>query len=230
MKTFLSYPSERLDAAHRVFDFVRSLGIEIWFDKDTLVGGQDWDRERSKAQATTDLTLLICSPETISRTGVIQREIKDNLNGGAHVIEIAGEHAVDGRADGEATADEQPSGSDGEVELEKLAGSVEGELDRQGTDQSSRGKSENAAEQAFGQRDIETERHPEHRRGGGCQPEQRRENNHFHQVPPPGMGQRAPFLTFKPARVKVAREPFARYIEPRVESARARLHDDAPTA
>lgn len=79
MRTFLSYPSERLDDAYRIFEFMQELGIDIWFDKVSLVAGQDWDRERSNAQKASDLTFLICSRETVSRTGVIQREIKDIL-------------------------------------------------------------------------------------------------------------------------------------------------------
>lgn len=83
MRIFLSYPSERIEDAYRVFGFLREFGLNTWFDKVSLVGGQDWDRERSNAQATTDLTILICSPETISRSGVIQREVKDILKRGA---------------------------------------------------------------------------------------------------------------------------------------------------
>jgi len=79
MKTFLSYPSEKLDSAREVYDFLRSLGIQIWFDKESLIAGQNWDRERSIVQRSADLIILICSLETIRRSGVIQREIKEAL-------------------------------------------------------------------------------------------------------------------------------------------------------
>lgn len=79
MQIFLSYPSEKLADARQVFQFIRHLGIETWFDKESLIGGQDWDRERAAAQRRADLTLLVCAPEIVDRRGVIQREIKEML-------------------------------------------------------------------------------------------------------------------------------------------------------
>jgi len=73
---------------------------------------------------------------------------------GAFLLEIAGETAVDDRADGEAAADERPGGADAEALMVKLDCPIEGELDRQRADQSARGKRENATEQAFGDRDL----------------------------------------------------------------------------
>jgi hypothetical protein len=80
MDIFLSYPSERLDVARSVYEFLRSLDVGVWFDKESLVPGQDWDRERADAQSRADLTVLICSPETFERGGVIQREVKNILD------------------------------------------------------------------------------------------------------------------------------------------------------
>ena len=34
MKTFLSYPSERLEAARKVFDLLQTMKVEVWFDKE----------------------------------------------------------------------------------------------------------------------------------------------------------------------------------------------------
>ncbi len=79
MKVFISYPSERQKIAREVYEFLKSVDMEVWFDSEILVAGQDWDRERSQAQKEADLTVLICSPETINKAGVIQREIKDIL-------------------------------------------------------------------------------------------------------------------------------------------------------
>ena len=79
MKVFLSYPSERLAEARWVYDFLRSMDVEIWFDKESLIGGQDWERERRRAQKEANLTLLIWSAETEGRAGVIQREVRDAI-------------------------------------------------------------------------------------------------------------------------------------------------------
>lgn len=79
MKSFLSYPSEQLLVARAIYDFLISVGVQPWFDKECLVGGQDWDRERKAALRSAELTFLILSSETISRPGVIQREVKEIL-------------------------------------------------------------------------------------------------------------------------------------------------------
>src|SRR5882724_11438642 len=79
MKAFLSYPSEHLAVARDVYEFLRTIKVDIWFDKESLIGGQHWDRERARAQREADLTILVLSPETIGRPGVIQRELHETL-------------------------------------------------------------------------------------------------------------------------------------------------------
>lgn len=80
MKSFLSYPSEQRNIARALYDFLCLIGIRPWFDQESLIAGQDWDRERKAAQRAADLTFLVLSPETISRPGVIQREVKEILD------------------------------------------------------------------------------------------------------------------------------------------------------
>jgi hypothetical protein len=79
LKIFVSYPSEQRAHAREVFELLKKLGIDAWFDQSSLIAGQDWDRVRKRAQQEADMTVLICSEETIERAGVIQREIKDIL-------------------------------------------------------------------------------------------------------------------------------------------------------
>lgn len=80
MEVFLSYPSERLSVARSVYEFLRSVDVDVRFDKESLVPGQDWDRERVEAQSRADLAVLICARETFERAGVIQREVKNILD------------------------------------------------------------------------------------------------------------------------------------------------------
>ena len=40
---FLSYSSEDADAALRICDALRAAGLEVWFDKSELRGGDAWD-------------------------------------------------------------------------------------------------------------------------------------------------------------------------------------------
>jgi TIR domain-containing protein len=41
---FLSYASEDAASAQRIAEALRDAGIEVWFDKDALRGGDAWDR------------------------------------------------------------------------------------------------------------------------------------------------------------------------------------------
>jgi len=79
LKTFLSYASERLKEVEPLTQFVRALGAECWFDKHSLTGGDDWDKERKTAQDECHLFLAAISKETQDRNGVIHRELNDAI-------------------------------------------------------------------------------------------------------------------------------------------------------
>lgn len=79
MKIFLGYPSEHRAAAKEIYDYLRTKGDEVWFDKKSLVGGDDWDSERDRAQREADLVIHLCSAAILERPGVVNREIKQTL-------------------------------------------------------------------------------------------------------------------------------------------------------
>src|SRR5215469_1426441 len=45
---FLSYASQDAEAAQKICDALRAAGIEVWFDKSELRGGDAWDRQIRK--------------------------------------------------------------------------------------------------------------------------------------------------------------------------------------
>lgn len=79
VKTFVCYPSEYENEAREIRGFVRSVGLDCWFDKESLIAGDDWDRERREALRLADLVIVLCAVETTSRNGVYQREINEAL-------------------------------------------------------------------------------------------------------------------------------------------------------
>ncbi|WP_158243136.1 TIR domain-containing protein [Acidimangrovimonas sediminis] len=79
MKVFLGYASEHLDAAREIYTFLKEFIEDVWFDKESLTGGDDWDRERSEAQRTADFIIHLISEEVFSRAGVVNREIRQTL-------------------------------------------------------------------------------------------------------------------------------------------------------
>lgn len=79
MNVFLSYPSEHPQDAQDVNRFIRSVGVECWFDKDSLSAGDDWERVRRIAQDEADVVVILCASQTTERNGVYQREIAQAL-------------------------------------------------------------------------------------------------------------------------------------------------------
>ena len=46
---FISYAREDSDAARRLYNDLKSHGLNLWLDKECLLPGQDWRREIRKA-------------------------------------------------------------------------------------------------------------------------------------------------------------------------------------
>ena len=64
---FLSYASEDAAAAERIATALRSAGIEVWFDKSALRGGDVWDQTIRKQIKTCALFIPIISRHTHDR-------------------------------------------------------------------------------------------------------------------------------------------------------------------
>jgi hypothetical protein len=79
LKIFLGYPSEFEHAAWQVYEFLKSQGDEVWFDKKSLVAGTDWDKERDKGQREAELVVHLCSEAILNRAGVVNRELRQTL-------------------------------------------------------------------------------------------------------------------------------------------------------
>ncbi|GAA0833513.1 TIR domain-containing protein [Cupriavidus pauculus] len=73
---FLSYGSPDLQRVRAIYDRLREKGLNIWFDKEKLRPGQQWDFEIRKALRQSDIVLLVISGSSIDRRGYVQREIK----------------------------------------------------------------------------------------------------------------------------------------------------------
>ncbi len=63
---FLSYASEDLEAASRLAESLRSVGLEVWFDKDALQWGEDWERSIRRSIKGCALFLPVISRQALS--------------------------------------------------------------------------------------------------------------------------------------------------------------------
>ena len=79
-KLFLSYASEDRAAAIRLRDELRFVGLDVWFDRDTLLPGQDWKRELFTAIRSADYFLVLLSHHSVSKAGVVQLEVREALD------------------------------------------------------------------------------------------------------------------------------------------------------
>jgi TolB-like protein len=72
---FLSYASQAAEAAKRICDALRAVGIEVWFDKSELRGGDAWDASIRKQIKACALFIPVISANTRRRAeGYFRRE------------------------------------------------------------------------------------------------------------------------------------------------------------
>jgi TolB-like protein len=64
---FLSYASEDADAAQRICEALRAAGLEVWFDKSELRGGDAWDQKIRRQIKDSALFMPIISANTNAR-------------------------------------------------------------------------------------------------------------------------------------------------------------------
>lgn len=72
---FLSYASEDAEAAERIADALRASGIEVWFDRSALRGGDEWDRKiRREIKACALFVPLISASSEARHEGYFRLE------------------------------------------------------------------------------------------------------------------------------------------------------------
>jgi formylglycine-generating enzyme required for sulfatase activity/dienelactone hydrolase len=72
---FLSYASQDADAAKRICDVLRAVGLEVWFDQSELRGGDAWDASIRRQVRECALFVPIISANTEARSeGYFRRE------------------------------------------------------------------------------------------------------------------------------------------------------------
>ena len=76
---FLSYKSEDLDKVGKLKDALESAGLQVWFDKNALKGGDDWAREIKKGIESCSLFLPVISRRSQTVEGEFRREWKRAL-------------------------------------------------------------------------------------------------------------------------------------------------------
>ena len=75
---FLSYAKEDIASARKLYaELQNKLSVEIWFDEESLIPGQNWKKEISKAIKTSDIFIALISRNSVNKWGIVQKELKE---------------------------------------------------------------------------------------------------------------------------------------------------------
>jgi len=79
-KIFLSYAREDSETAHKLYNDLKSEGLDVWLDKEKLIPGQNWKYAISQAIKESTHFLALFSSKSISKRGFYQKELKKALD------------------------------------------------------------------------------------------------------------------------------------------------------
>lgn len=80
IKVFLSYAREDQSYAIKLFEELKNRNIDVWFDKESLLPGQKWEIEIRKAIHASRYFIAILSSKSVTKRGIVQKEIKEALD------------------------------------------------------------------------------------------------------------------------------------------------------
>ena len=80
IKVFLCYASDDKSFARGIFKDLTNQSFDVWFDEESLLPGQDWDRAIREAVRLADVVLICLSKKSINKEGYIQKEIRIALD------------------------------------------------------------------------------------------------------------------------------------------------------
>ena len=79
-KIFISYSRLDLSAASELYAGLKEWGLDVWFDEESLLPGQDWEVEIKKAIEESDFVALLLSNNSVARRGYFHKEVKKALD------------------------------------------------------------------------------------------------------------------------------------------------------
>ena len=75
-KIFLSYAHEDIGMAKRIYQDLKRYELDVWFDNESLLPGQDWENEIEKAIETSKYFLVLLSSKGMSESGNFHKEVR----------------------------------------------------------------------------------------------------------------------------------------------------------
>ena len=78
-RIFISYASEDIIAARRLYDALKRSGMEPWLDIHDLLPGQQWKPAIRNAIRDSAYFVVLLSSKAVSKRGFVQSELKQAL-------------------------------------------------------------------------------------------------------------------------------------------------------
>lgn len=79
LKVFLCHATEDKPSVRSLYSRLLRDSFDVWLDEENLIPGQNWALEISKAIKKTDIMLVCLSNKSVTKKGVVQKEIKLGL-------------------------------------------------------------------------------------------------------------------------------------------------------
>ncbi|MGC1375142.1 MAG: toll/interleukin-1 receptor domain-containing protein [Anaerolineales bacterium] len=76
LRIFLSYAHADFVSVGKLYDYLHEKGFDVWFDKKSLMPGQDWQLEIKRGLDYSDVVIICLSQAAVSKEGFVQKEIK----------------------------------------------------------------------------------------------------------------------------------------------------------
>jgi TIR domain-containing protein len=81
LNVFLCHASQDKPAVHKLYErLAHEPWITPWLDVETLLPGQDWDRQITAAIQSSDVIIVALSKRSVSKEGYVQKEIRFALD------------------------------------------------------------------------------------------------------------------------------------------------------
>ncbi|MCP4110944.1 MAG: toll/interleukin-1 receptor domain-containing protein [Desulfobacteraceae bacterium] len=77
IKVFLNYAKEDVEYARRLNNDLKNESINVWYDENSLLGGQRWKTAIRNAIRDSDYFIALLSSKSVSKKGYVQKELKE---------------------------------------------------------------------------------------------------------------------------------------------------------
>ena len=79
IRVFISYAREDTQAANKLYNDLKLLGLDPWLDTESLLAGQNWRIAVKDAIRNSRYFIALLSSNSVEKIGYVQRELKEAL-------------------------------------------------------------------------------------------------------------------------------------------------------